>query len=137
MTHLNLKDILNIIDDAIIAKNTSKRNIKKIEKNNSLVYNENNVKIYHIKSFNDIKINGKGTDWCIALNEYQFNLYNDIYDIFVIHNLSLDDNDKFKKICYLINNDNEMIVDKNNVHYFSDTKEYFKLKTKLIPKYIY
>ena len=45
--------------------------------------------------------------------------------------------DKFKKICYLINDDNEMIVDKNNVHYFSDTKEYQSLKDKLIPDYIY
>ena len=137
LTNMSIDDILNTIEDALIYKNSSKKNQKRIAKNNSLIYNDNNIKVYHIKSFEDMQINGKGTDWCISLNKSQFNLYDKEYDIYVILNKNLLENDKFKKICYLINDDNEMIVDKNNVHYFSDTKEYQSLKDKLIPDYIY
>lgn len=98
-----------------------------------LIYEKDNIKVFQINNFEDMHQYGKGTDWCIALNKSQFNLYNREYDIYVIQNLNYDIEHKFRKICYLYNKDNEMIVDKNNIHYFSDTKEYEKLKRDLIP----
>lgn len=83
-----------------------------------LIYNKDDIKIYQIDTFDDMELYGKGTDWCIALNKSQFNLYNREYNIFVIQNMNYDMDDKFRKVCYLYNNDNEMIVDKNNIHYF-------------------
>lgn len=133
ITNLSLEDILDVIDDAKIKKMTSNNVKRKTLKNKSLIYEDNCIRVYHIKTFNDCEIHGKGTPWCISLNQSQFNLYNKEYDIFIIYDLSREKNDKFRKICYLFNEDNEMIVDMNNIHYFSDRKNYNDIKRDLIP----
>lgn len=134
ITKLSLDEILDVIDDAKIKKMTSNSVKRKTLKNKSLIYENDYARVYHIKTFNDCEIHGKGTGWCIALNRSQFNLYNNEYDIYVIYDLKRDVTDKFRKVCYLINDDNEMIVDSNNIHYFSDRKDYNDIKNKLIPK---
>lgn len=133
LTKMTLEDILNTIDEAMLIKVSSNKALKRREKNRMLIYEKDNIKVYQINNFEDMYQYGKGTDWCIALNKSQFNLYNREYDIYVIQNLNYDIEHKFRKICYLYNKDNEMIVDKNNIHYFSDTKEYNNLKKELIP----
>lgn len=133
ITKLTLGGILEIIDDAKIKKKTSNSVKKKVLRNKSLIYKEGYIKVYHIDTFKDCGIHGKGTYWCISLNRSQFDLYNREYNIYIIYDLSRSVDDKFRKICYLVNEDNEMIVDSNNIHYFSDRKDYFKIKEELIP----
>ena len=77
---------------------------------------------------------GKGTQWCTSLDKNNYNLYDKEYDMFIIVNMNYDLEHPFRKICYLISDNNEMIVDKNNIHYFSDnSKDYNKIKALLIP----
>lgn len=136
LTKMTLKEIKDAIDDAIILKNTSNSALRKRAKSKMLIYDKDYIKIYQIDTFEDMELYGKGTDWCIALNKSQFNLYNREYNIFVIQNMNYDMDDKFRKVCYLYNDDNEMIVDKNNIHYFSDTKVYSKIKEEIIPNFL-
>ena len=102
-------------------------------KDNALIYNNSNIKVYYISSFNEAYELGKGTQWCTSLNQGQFDLYHNVYDMYIINNNNRDDN--FSKICYLVNNTEEMIVDKNNIHYFSDNKNYLKIKREVIPDF--
>lgn len=133
LTHMTLDDILNSIDEAAIKRNLSRKNKRLRERNEFLIYDENNIKVYFINSFEAAKSKCKSTKWCIGLNEYEFKHYNDYYEIFIIENKNLSLDNKFRKICYLKNDETEMIVDKNNVHYFNDSKEFENLKNKFIP----
>lgn len=133
LTNMSLDDILNTIDEAIIKKNLSNRIKRNRERSEFLIYDKDNVKVYLINSFDAAKSKGKSTQWCISLNKTEFEHYRDCYDIFFIENKNYDIDDKFRKICYLKNNETEMIVDKNNVHYFDDYKEFKHLKEILIP----
>lgn len=91
------------------------------------------MNVIKLTTFEISKLNGIDTDWCICHFEDQFNLYHDLYEIFIIENKNFEGNDKFRKICYLKNDETEMIVDKDNVHYFNDSKNFIELKNKLVP----
>ena len=131
LTHMSLDDILNVIDEATIKRNLSRKNKRLRDQNEFLIYDENGIKIYYINSFEAAKSKCKSTAWCIGLNQYEFEHYNNYYDIFIIENKNL--NDKFRKICYLKNDETEMIVDKDHVHYFNDSTDFKSLKDKYIP----
>ena len=134
LTNMSLEDILDTIDEAEIIKETSKSLRKRRIKSNSLIYNNKGIKIYHIRNFQDSFELGKGTQWCTSLDKNNYNLYDKEYDMFIIVNMNYDLEHPFRKICYLISDNNEMIVDKNNIHYFSDnSKDYNKIKALLIP----
>lgn len=135
LTHMTLDDILDTIDDATIKRNLSRKNKKLRERNEFLIYDENNIKVYFINSFEATKSRCKSTKWCIDLNKHEFEHYNDYYEIYIIENKNFEIDNKFRKICYLKNDKTEMIVDKDNVHYFDDSKDFVELKNKLIPKY--
>ena len=133
LTHMTLDDILDTIDDATIKRNLSRKNKRLRERNEFLIYDENNIKVYFINSFEAAKSKCKSTKWCIGLNKHEFEHYNNYYEIFIIENKNFEINDKFRKICYLKNDETEMIVDKDNVHYFNNSKNFFELKNKLVP----
>lgn len=97
--------------------------------------NSNLIEVTPLTSFDISKEKGLDTDWCISLNKTEFEHYHDCYDIFFIENKNFEIDNKFRKICYLKNDKTEMIVDKDNVHYFNDSKDFIELKNKLIPKY--
>lgn len=98
-----------------------------------IMYDENNVTVYYLNSFDVAKSRCKSTEWCIGLNQHEFEHYNNYYEIFVIENKNLALDDKFRKVCYLKNDETEMLVDKDNVHYFNDSKEFNNLKNTIVP----
>ena len=45
-----------------------------------IMYDENNVTVYYLNSFDVAKSRCKSTEWCIGLNQHEFEHYNNYYE---------------------------------------------------------
>ena len=70
-----------------------------------IVYDKDNILIIKIECYDDIKLLGSNTSWCIVRSEHTFNSYVRGRYQFVLYNYALDDCDADFKIGFTLNKD--------------------------------
>ena len=137
ITNKGWVDLLKDINNADRVREASKSQIIKNKKKNS-IYKSDKTIIYNIDDFADIAFYGKGTKWCIAYNRDAYNLWANEFIIYVIVNKMLPTNDKDYKMVVLINPTTgvKMFVNSENIHYFTDTKDYWRVRDEIIDEFV-
>jgi ankyrin repeat protein len=70
-----------------------------------LMFENDDFSIYRLKCFDDIRLIGANTNWCITVRDVWFDYKGD-YTFYVIINKNLDPNDNAYKICVNVNKKN-------------------------------
>lgn len=123
ITNLSFEDISDIIFDANEQRNKSRSALKRSMDKEHVIYKKEGYKIYYITSFKDMQYYGKSTPWCIALNEREYNFYSEAYSIYVVLNLNLPKDSNYYKTCVFLSEvENDIIVGKDNIHHYNDSK---------------
>lgn len=123
ITNMDIESLKEEIEKAKHRKNTSRAQIKKEIKKDSIIYKSDNYIVYSILSFNIMQFHGKSTPWCIGLNEKEYDAYANMFDIFVIYNNDLRDTIYYKTAVF-ISDDVDMIVGMDNIHHYDTDKDY-------------
>lgn len=132
ITNLSFEDISEIIFETIEKKNKSRSELKRNMDMEHVIYNKDGYKIYCITSFEDMQYYGKSTPWCISLNEREYDFYSGVYSIYVVLNSNVGKDSNYYKTCVFLSDDeNDMIVGKDNIHHYNDSDKFYKFIHKI------
>ena len=138
MTIATFDDIEEVVEKAKTIKSKSRSYIECKLKNKSLVYSRDENRLYKVHNFSEMSYVSKSTPWCIGLNEDEYIIYSEKYDIYVLCDYSEPDVSIYRKMCIMLSKSGgvDMIVTTDNVHHYSNIDDYKEIITNHIPKEI-
>ena len=128
ITHKTYDDIIEDIkigEERKINSVSARRANSKLQ---GLIYNKNNIRVYHIISYEEAVDKGKSTKWCTSLDRDKYNLWTSQYNMYIIFDLNKDLDSDLRKVCYLNSGIEDTFVTSENIHYFESNPEYKELK---------
>lgn len=124
IAYLTFIEILDIIYCAENERKEIRSKLKETALDDCLVYDKDGYMVYFVSKYDKMKHLGSGCSWCINYNKKEYDMYAKQFDIYVVHNYNLDKTHNFHKTCLLLSDEVDMVVGRNNIHHYSDDKDY-------------